>query len=52
MYGLCLLLFLIFMPHGLSGMIKSLAGTLRGRQALRAPPRLPPKHAVKKGVGR
>ena len=52
MYGLCLLLFLIFMPHGLSGMIKSLGRALSGRLARRTPPRLAPKHAVKKGVGR
>jgi branched-chain amino acid transport system permease protein len=52
MYGLCLLLFLIFMPHGLSGMIKSLGPARGGRQARRVPSPLAPKHAVKKGVGR
>jgi branched-chain amino acid transport system permease protein len=51
-YGLCLLLFLIFMPHGLSGMFSSLVSKQSVRFVRRSPPRLPPRHAVKKGVGR
>ena len=51
-YGLCLLLFLIFMPHGLSGMFRSLTAKQSARFARRSPPRLPARHTVKKGVGR
>lgn len=51
-YGLCLLLFLIFMPHGLSGVFRSLTAKQGARFARRSPPRLPARHTVKKGVGR
>jgi branched-chain amino acid transport system permease protein len=48
MYGLCLLLFLIFLPNGLSGLLGSRRGLPRGRLFRRPAPRVP---AVKKGVG-
>jgi branched-chain amino acid transport system permease protein len=48
MYGLCLLLFLIFLPNGLSGLLGSRSGLPRGRLFRRPSPRVP---AVKKGVG-
>lgn len=51
-YGLCLLLFLIFMPHGLSGIFRSLVSKPGIRFARRAPPRLPDTQVIKKGVGR
>ena len=51
-YGLCLLLFLIFMPHGLSGMFGALMSKQPVRFSRRSPPRLPAPHPVKKGVGR
>jgi branched-chain amino acid transport system permease protein len=51
-YGLCLLLFLIFMPHGLSGLFRSLASRQRTGFARSSPPRLPKRQHVKKGVGR
>lgn len=47
-YGLCLLLFLIFLPNGLSGLLGSQNRLPRGRLFRRPSPRVP---AVKKGVG-
>lgn len=47
-YGLCLLLFLIFLPNGLSGLLGSQSRLPRGRLFRRPAPRVP---AVKKGVG-
>jgi branched-chain amino acid transport system permease protein len=51
-YGSCLLLFLIFMPHGLAGMFGALTSKKTVGSIRRSPPPLPARHAVKKGVGR
>ncbi|HYS67198.1 MAG TPA: branched-chain amino acid ABC transporter permease [Paraburkholderia sp.] len=50
-YGLCLLLFLIFLPNGLSGLLGSPSRLPRSRLFRRPPSRVPANPAVKKGVG-
>ncbi|WP_345817326.1 branched-chain amino acid ABC transporter permease (plasmid) [Paraburkholderia sp. PREW-6R] len=50
-YGLCLLLFLIFLPNGLSGLLGSQSRLPRLRLFHRTPPRVPANPTVKKGVG-
>jgi branched-chain amino acid transport system permease protein len=50
-YGLCLLLFLIFLPNGLSGLLGSQSRPSRMRLFRRPPSSVPANPAVKKGVG-
>ncbi|NIF81116.1 branched-chain amino acid ABC transporter permease [Paraburkholderia sp. Cy-641] len=50
-YGLCLLLFLIFLPNGLSGLLGSRSRLQRSRLLRQSPPRVPANPTVKKGVG-
>ncbi|WP_144107761.1 branched-chain amino acid ABC transporter permease [Paraburkholderia sp. BCC1886] len=51
-YGLCLLLFLIFLPNGLSGLLGSQRRLPRFPLFQRQAPRVAANPAVKKGVGR
>ncbi|MGF6754319.1 branched-chain amino acid ABC transporter permease [Paraburkholderia sp. GAS42] len=50
-YGLCLLLFLIFLPNGLSGLLGSQRRPPRMRLFRRPTSRMPANPTVKKGVG-